>query len=77
MISVFSQLADWSTAAIEETFKKLATEQAIKVGELQMLFRVMLVGSKKGPAVFEIAYLLGVEETNSRITHCIKTLNLS
>ncbi|MEO7801629.1 MAG: glutamate--tRNA ligase [Ginsengibacter sp.] len=74
---IFSQSAVESTAAIEEGFKKLADEQAIKVGELQMLFRVMLVGSKKGPAVFEIAHLLGVEETNNRITHCIKTLNLS
>jgi glutamyl-tRNA synthetase len=77
LASVFSQLVDGSTASIEEGFKKLAAEQAIKVGELQMLFRVMLVGSKKGPAVFEIAHLLGIEETNSRILNCIETLHLS
>lgn len=77
LTSTFSQLENWSTTTIEEAFKKLATEQAIKVGELQMLFRVMLVGSKKGPAVFEIAHLLGVEETNNRVRHCIKALNLS
>ena len=52
---------------IEETFKKLAVEKNIKVGELQMIFRVMLVGSKTGPGVFQISETIGKEETVHRI----------
>ena len=39
----------------------------IKVGELQMIFRIMLVGSKMGPGVFVIAETIGKEETVGRI----------
>ena len=60
-------------AKIENTFKELAIEQNIKVGELQMIFRVMLVGSKIGPGVFVIAATIGKEETIKRIE---KTLNI-
>lgn len=35
-------------------------------------FRIMLVGGKFGPAAFDIAALLGKEETSRRIT---KSLN--
>jgi glutamyl-tRNA synthetase len=39
----------------------------IKPGELQLPLRVMLVGGKYGPAVFDIAYWIGKEETIARI----------
>jgi len=51
----------------EEQFKKLAEEKAIKAGELMLPFRIMLVGGKFGPHVFDIAALLGKQETISRI----------
>jgi glutamyl-tRNA synthetase len=76
-ITTFSKLGTWATAAIEEAFKNLAAEHSIKVGELQMILRVMLVGSKKGPAVFEIAHVLGADETAERIRLCMQTLGLN
>jgi len=54
-------------AVFEEQFKKLAEEKAIKAGELMLPFRIMLVGGKFGPHVFDIAALLGKQETISRI----------
>jgi len=57
----------WEPAFIEDDFKKLAMMQDIKAGELQLPFRVMLVGGKFGPPVFEIAGILGKEETIQRI----------
>ena len=54
-------------AALEASFKALAEEKAIKVGELMLPFRIMLVGGKFGPHVFDIAALLGKEETINRI----------
>jgi len=57
----------WESAFIEDGFKKLAMVQNIKPGELQLPFRVMLVGGKFGPPVFDIATVLGKEETLQRI----------
>jgi glutamyl-tRNA synthetase len=67
----FAAIPTWNEAAIEETFKQLATEKNIKVGELQMIFRVMLVGSKMGPAVFVIAEAIGKDEAVKRIEKAI------
>jgi len=57
----------WESAFIEDGFKKLAMMQDIKSGELQLPFRIMLVGGKFGPPVFDIASVLGKGETIQRI----------
>jgi glutamyl-tRNA synthetase len=57
----------WESPFIEDGFKKLAALQNSKPGEMQLPFRVMLVGGKFGPPVFEIASILGKEETIQRI----------
>jgi glutamyl-tRNA synthetase len=58
---------DWNTADLEVVFKDLANAQGIKPGELQLPLRIMLVGEKMGPPVFEIVSVLGKEETKNRI----------
>ena len=65
--SRLSGLDNWDTLTIEESFKNLATEKNIKPGELQLPFRIMLVGGKFGPAVFQIAAFIGKAATISRI----------
>jgi glutamyl-tRNA synthetase len=60
-------LDDWSAVNIETLFKETATEKEIKMGELQLPFRIMLVGGKFGPTVFDIAALIGRGETIKRI----------
>ena len=72
LISKCADMQIWDAASIENTFKTLATEKNIKVGELQMIFRIMLVGSKMGPQVFAIAETIGKEETIGRISHVIE-----
>lgn len=57
----------WIAAEIETAFKTLATEKGIKIGEVMLPFRVILVGGKFGPAVFDIAEVLGVKEVAERI----------
>jgi len=59
---------DWNAATLEAQFKALATEKAIKPGELLAPLRLMLVGGKFGPPVFQIAELIGKEETLARIS---------
>lgn len=65
---------DWQSAFIEDGFKKLAALAAIKPGELLMPLRIMLVGGKFGPAVFDIAQILGKEETIKRIRFALTLL---
>lgn len=61
-------LEDGATALIlEDKFKALAVEHNLKPGELMLPFRIMLVGGKFGPGVFDIAVTLGAESTKSRI----------
>jgi glutamyl-tRNA synthetase len=62
-----SALEEWSFENIEQIFKTTAATASIKPGELQLPFRIMLVGGKFGPAVFQIAEILGKEETVGRI----------
>jgi glutamyl-tRNA synthetase len=67
LISKYNSTPDWNISSIEAEFKNLATEKNIKVGELQMILRVMLVGTKMGPGVFVIAEAIGSTETVNRI----------
>jgi glutamyl-tRNA synthetase len=75
LISQFASVQIWDAASIENMFKTLAIEKNIKVGELQMIFRIMLVGSKMGPQVFSIAEIIGKEETVNRINNALKNFN--
>jgi glutamyl-tRNA synthetase len=59
----------------EIAFKALAEEKGFKPGELMLPFRIMLVGGKFGPGVFDIAVLLGAGETKSRIEKAITVFN--
>lgn len=61
----------WESAFIEDGFKKLAALQNIKAGELQLPLRIMLVGGKFGPPVFDIAAAIGKDETVDRIRKAI------
>jgi len=56
-----------SPAELEEKFKDLAASHGFKPGELMLPFRIMLVGGKFGPGVFEIAVSLGALESIQRI----------
>ena len=62
-------------ADLEQSFKALAEEKGIKAGELMLPFRIMLVGGKFGPHVFDIAVLLGKQETTSRIEKALEAFN--
>ena len=60
---------------LEAKFKALAEEKALKVGDVMLPFRIMLVGGKFGPHVFDIAALLGKEETVSRIEKALEAFS--
>jgi len=63
----FSLSAAFEPADLEARFKALAEEKGLKLGDVMLPFRIMLVGGKFGPHVFDIAALLGEGETLRRI----------
>lgn len=63
----FETFDNWEAATLEPFFKEQIGSSGMKVGELMMPFRIMLVGGKFGPDVFKIVELLGREEVVSRI----------
>ncbi|SFH13242.1 glutamate--tRNA ligase [Pedobacter insulae] len=67
--------SDLNAIKMEELFKSLAETSGFKPGELMLPFRVMLVGGKFGPGVFDIAVMLGVAETQKRIEKAISFFN--
>jgi glutamyl-tRNA synthetase len=52
---------------LEEAVKTYMQEKNLKPGEILPLLRIALVGTMKGPAVFETAEVLGREETVARL----------
>ena len=68
------RISAWDAANLESSFKELAAEKSIKPGELQLPFRIMLVGGKFGPPVFVIAETIGKEETKHRIKSALPLL---
>ena len=68
----FGTIPNWESPALEQSFKDAAAAAGLKTGELMLPLRVMLVGGKFGPPVFEIAEVLGREETIQRIAKALE-----
>jgi glutamyl-tRNA synthetase len=64
----------WEAGDLETAFKELAAANQLKPGELMLPLRIMLVGGKFGPGVFDIAALIGKTETLRRIEFTLKQL---
>ncbi len=74
LIRTYSLIDSWIGNDIEHSFKELAAASRLKPGELMLPFRIMLVGGKFGPGVFDIAAVLGKEETIKRIEHTLSLM---
>ncbi len=74
IIEVIQKTDDDSAVGISDAVKGWITAQEMGFGKVMMPLRLALVGSLMGPDVFEIASLIGKEETVSRITTAIKQL---
>ena len=68
-------LADFSPENIEEAFKKYLEENELGMGKLLPAFRVCLTGLGMGPSLFDIASLLGKEETIKRMETALEKIN--
>lgn len=74
LIQQFQSAAEWKAADLETNCKTLAADNNLKPGDVMLPLRIMLVGGKFGPHVFDIAELIGKEETIKRIQNGLTQL---
>jgi len=74
LIRAFQLMQEWEHDMLEKEFKEMAATHQIKPGDLMLPFRIMLVGGKFGPGVFDIAAIIGKDETIKRIKGGLKLL---
>jgi glutamyl-tRNA synthetase len=74
LISYYQSEKAGEPAEQEQAFKEKATSFQLKAGELLLPFRIMLVGGKFGPGVFDIASVLGPATTARRISYALTLL---
>jgi len=75
LATILDDIEDFNSENIENTVKEWIQEKELSFGKVLMPFRLCLVGSMSGPHVFDIAALIGKEETLARIHKTIKELS--
>ena len=71
--NVIANVSDFAASSVEKSVKQYITDNELGMGKVMQPLRVSLVGSMKGPDVFEIAALLGKEEVLKRIEFSLTT----
>ena len=74
LIRNYELATDWEAHTLENNFKEIAAVNDLKPGELMLPLRIMLVGGKFGPGVFDIAAIIGKEATIQRIETALQLL---
>ena len=74
LISVVEGITDFTAMNIETIVKDWITKNEIGIGKIMQPFRLSLVGTLKGPHLFDIVEVIGKDETINRIQKAIATL---
>ena len=61
-------LAEWSTANVSAAFKEVLTEKGLKMPQLAMPVRVLVMGTPQTPSVDAVLFLCGKEKVLARLT---------
>jgi glutamyl-tRNA synthetase len=63
-----SAVTDWTTAHVSAAFKEVLTEQGLKMPQLAMPVRVLVMGTPQTPSVDAVLWLCGKEKVLARLT---------
>ena len=63
-----SAITDWTTAQVSSAFKDVLTEQSLKMPQLAMPVRVLVMGTPQTPSVDAVLWLCGKEKVLTRLT---------
>ena len=64
----------WAAPVIESNFTAALEASGLKKGDVLLPLRIILVGGKFGPGVFDIAEVVGRDETQKRVELLINNL---
>ena len=67
IITHINTVEDFSAESLQDTIKGWITKNEIGFGKVMMPLRLALVGALQGPDVFDIMYMIGKNETITRI----------
>jgi glutamyl-tRNA synthetase len=73
LIKVLETIEDFSSQNIENIVKEWITSKEIGFGKVMQPFRLSLVGAMKGPHLFDIAEMIGKQQTIARLEKAINT----
>ena len=71
----FQNISSFTAAETEAAFKTTAEKAGIGAGQVMQLFRVCISGVAGGPALFEVAELLGKEEVVKRLNTAVEKIS--
>ena len=74
LIEILNSIDDFTSINIENTVKNWMTENEIGMGKIMQPFRLSLVGALKGAHLFDIADVIGKEESIKRIEKAIEMI---
>jgi len=74
LIDLLNGISDFSSENIEKQTKEFIAKKELSFGKVMQPFRLSLVGALKGPHLFNIATLIGKDETVNRLKFAIKNI---
>jgi glutamyl-tRNA synthetase len=74
LIETLESIENFNSETIETTVKEWITSKEIGFGKVMQPFRLSLVGAMKGPHLFDIAEMIGKQQTINRINSAITIL---
>ena len=74
---ILMKIDNFTSENVEKEVKKWITSKEIGFGKIMQPFRLALVGAMKGPHLFDIASMIGKNETIKRLDNAITLLNNS
>ncbi len=71
--AALGELEDWSEDPLEGAVRDLAESEGVKLGQIAQPLRASLSGTNVSPGIFEVAAILGREETLGRMDDVLET----
>lgn len=71
-LTKLDQIPEWTSENLETSFHETFEGRELKKGAVMLPLRIMLVGGKYGPGVFDISSVIGLSNTKERIQAALK-----
>ncbi|MCG8332419.1 MAG: glutamate--tRNA ligase [Chitinophagales bacterium] len=75
LVEELKGLHTFSASAIEENVNAFIEKEGLKFGEVLPMLRIGVTGTMKGPAIYEVMEVLGVNESTDRLSTAFKHFN--